>query len=65
MAKYKDATTLKKSRPEELTDIERAEFRMFANIEVDGLMARLSNTSQDFKLQIVDQLYNRIIGVNS
>lgn len=61
MAKYKDASTLKKSDLADLTDVERAEFEMFAGIEVESVLARIANTSQDFKKAVAIQLYSKII----
>lgn len=57
---YKNATKLKQSSFEDLTEIEKAEFQMFAGIEVDALMARIANTSRDFKRTIAEQLYSKL-----
>jgi hypothetical protein len=58
---YKDANKLKRSKIEDLTQIELAEFEMYAGIEVDALMARLANASRDFKLTVVEQLYRKLV----
>lgn len=60
MGKYKDATTLKRSDYEDLTDIEQKEFLMFAELEADGLLRRITNTSEDFKLAIAKILLRKI-----
>lgn len=57
---YKDASKLKRSSLDDLTEIEKAEFRMFAGIEVDALMARIANTSRDFKRTVAEQLYEKL-----
>lgn len=57
---YKDASKLKRSSLDDLTEIEMAEFRMFAGIEVDALMARIANTSRDFKRTVAEQLYAKL-----
>jgi hypothetical protein len=33
---------------------------MFAGIEVDALMARIANTSRDFKRTVAEQLYEKL-----
>ncbi|CAA2143727.1 hypothetical protein [Hyphomicrobium sp. ghe19] len=60
MARYKDANTLKRCDYADLTDIEQKEFQMFAELEADGLLRRVANTSTDFKLVIARTLFSKI-----
>lgn len=57
---YKDASKLKRSSLDDLTEIETAEFRLFASIEVDALMARLAGASKDFKQTVAQQLVDKL-----
>ncbi len=58
---YKDSSKLKKSKLEDLSEIEVAEFQMFVGMEVEAVLARLGNSGSDFKKAVAVALYSRII----
>lgn len=58
--KYKDRKTLLRSDVDDLSEIEVAEFKLIAREEVDGILARLGNSSKDFKHTVALELYRRL-----